>query len=100
MVISETGGAANEHCEWEERLQLHPLIALKAFHTIYPVTRDGGGVCVCQYVHVGGWVGEEKEIILRKHIVRTGKRNAQWFYTYAGPIRHTVSHIHQGILFS
>lgn len=49
MVISETGGAANEQCEWEERLQLNPLIALKAFHTIYPVNRDGAaaGVCVC-----------------------------------------------------
>ncbi len=61
MVISETGGAANEQCEWEERLQLNPLIALKAFHTIYPVNRDvgGGGVraCVCLCVCVGGWVG-------------------------------------------
>lgn len=99
MVISETGGAANEQCEWEERLQLNPLIALKAFHTIYPVNRDGG-VCVC-YVCVGGWdVGLEKEIILRKHIVRKQERNAQWFYTYAGPIRHTVSHIHQHVLLS
>lgn len=58
MVISETGGAANEQCEWEERLQLNPLIALKAFHTIYPVNRDGGGgVCMCVCVYVGGWVG-------------------------------------------
>lgn len=71
MVISETGGAANEQCEWEERLQLNPLIALKAFHTIYPVNRDGGGcsvrvyvplhatecVCVCVCRWVGGWVG-------------------------------------------
>lgn len=50
MVISQTGGAANEQREWEERLQLNPLIALKAFHTIYPVNRDGGScvyVCVC-----------------------------------------------------
>lgn len=100
MVISETGGAANEHCEWEERLQLKPLIALKAFHTIYPVTRDGGGACVCQSAYVGGWVGEEKEIILRKHTVRRGERNAQWFYTYAVPISHAVSHIHQDALFS
>lgn len=36
-------------------------------------------VRACQSVYVGGWVGEEKEIILRKHIVRTGERNAQWF---------------------
>jgi len=62
MVISETGGAANEQCEWEERLQLNPLIALKAFHTIYPVNRDGGVcvfvcLCVCVCVRVGGWVG-------------------------------------------
>lgn len=49
-------------------------------------------VRVCQSVYVGGWVGEEKEIILRKHIVRTGERNAQWFYTYAVPIRHCLTH--------
>lgn len=56
-VISETGGAANEQCEWEERLQLNPLIALKAFHTIYPVNRDGSGVVyVCVSVCVGGGV--------------------------------------------
>lgn len=61
MVISETGGAANEHCEWEERLQLNPLIALKAFHTIYPVTRDGGGVCVCVPVCACRWVGGRRK---------------------------------------
>lgn len=55
MVISETGGAANEHHGWEERLRLNPLIALKAFHTIYPVTRDGGlSVRVCARRRVGG----------------------------------------------
>lgn len=59
MVISETGGAANEHCEWEERLQLNPLIALKAFHTIYPVTRDGGGACVPECVC--RWVGGRRK---------------------------------------
>lgn len=38
-------------------------------------------------------MGEEKEIILRKHIVRTGARNAQWFfYTYAAPIRRSLAH--------
>lgn len=56
MVISQTGGAANEQREWEERLQLNPLIALKAFRTIYPVNRDGGS-CVCVCVGESVWVG-------------------------------------------
>lgn len=42
-------------------------------------------VGVCECVHVGGWVGEEKEIILRKHIVRKGARNAQWFLHLRSP---------------
>lgn len=45
MVISQAGEAANEQCEWEERLKLNPLIALKAFPTIYPVNRDAS-LCV------------------------------------------------------
>lgn len=65
MVISQTGEAANEQCEWEERLQLNPLIALKAFRTIYPVNRDGGSgvyACVCAYVGVcvGGMWDKKK----------------------------------------
>lgn len=63
MIISQTEGAANEQCEWEERLQLNSLIALKAFRTIYPVNRDGGiGACVCVWVGVcvGGMWDKKK----------------------------------------
>lgn len=98
MVISETGGAANEHHGWEERLQLNPLIALKAFHTIYPVTRDGGlSVRVCACRRVGG---RRKRDNSEKTYCKSRSKKCTMVFTPTQPQSDTVSHMHQDVLFS